>query len=31
VPVDGLADFLAREAATMNLQAPVFLRHAGFL
>jgi hypothetical protein len=31
VPVDGLGDFLAREAATMNLQAPVFLRHAGLL
>ena len=27
----GLAGFLAREAATMNVQAPIFLRRAGLL
>lgn len=31
VPVAGLPGFLAREAATMNVQAPIFLRRAGLL
>jgi hypothetical protein len=31
VPVAGLPGFLAREAATMNVQAPIFLARAGWL
>lgn len=31
VPVAGLRGFLAREAATMNVQAPIFLARAGWL
>ena len=31
VPVAELPGFLAREAATLNVQAPIFLRHAGLL
>lgn len=31
VPLAALPGFLAREAATMNLQAPIFLRRAGLI